>query len=67
MTKELRSFLRLKQVKAAIGLSRSWIYDAIKRGDFPAPVSLGARAVAWDAEAIANWQASRIKQAESER
>jgi prophage regulatory protein len=67
MTKELRSFLRLKQVKAAIGLSRSWIYEAIKRGDFPAPVSLGARAVAWDAEAIANWQASRIKQAESER
>lgn len=60
MTKELRSFLRLKQVKAAIGLSRSWIYEAIKRGDFPAPVSLGARAVAWDAEEIAAWQAGRI-------
>jgi prophage regulatory protein len=67
MTKELRSFLRMKQVKAAIGLSKSWIHEAIKRGDFPAPISLGARAVAWDAEAIAKWQANRIKQAEGER
>ncbi len=62
MSESLRSFLRLKQVKAATGLSRSWIYEAIKRGHFPAPISLGARAVAWDAAAIAEWQASRIKQ-----
>lgn len=67
MTTELRSFLRMKQVKAAIGLSKSWIHEAVKRGDFPAPISLGARAVAWDAEAVANWQANRMKQAESER
>lgn len=61
MATELRTFLRLKQVKDATGLSRSWIYEAIKRGAFPAPISLGARAVAWDAVAIAEWQASRIK------
>jgi len=67
MTTELRSFLRMKQVKAAIGLSKSWIHEAVKRGHFPAPISLGARAVAWDAEAVAEWQADRIKQAESER
>jgi len=57
----------MKQVKAAIGLSKSWIHEAVKRGHFPAPISLGARAVAWDAEAIAKWQADRIKQAESDR
>ena len=67
MTTELRSFLRMKQVKAAIGLSKSWIHEAVKRGDFPAPISLGARTVAWDAEAVAEWQANRMKQAESER
>jgi len=61
MSEELRSFLRLKQVKAATGMSRSWIYDAIRRGEFPAPIPIGARAVAWDSESIAKWQASRIQ------
>ncbi len=61
MAEQLRSFLRLKQVKAVTGMSRSWIYDAIKRGAFPAPFALGLRAVAWDADAVAAWQAQRIK------
>lgn len=62
MMEQLRSFLRLKQVKAITGMSRSWIYEAIRRGDFPAPIALGARAVAWDSGAIAEWQAHRIEQ-----
>lgn len=56
MAKQLRSFLRLKEVKAVTGMSRSWIYDAVQRGKFPAPISLGARAVAWDSADIADWQ-----------
>jgi prophage regulatory protein len=62
MAEQLRSFLRLKQVKAATGMSRSWIYEAIRRGEFPAPIPIGARAVAWDSAAVADWQASRILQ-----
>jgi prophage regulatory protein len=62
MAEQLRSFLRLKQVKAATGMSRSWLYEAIRRGQFPAPIPLGARAVAWDSAAIADWQAARILQ-----
>lgn len=61
MAEQLRSFLRLKQVKAVTGMSRSWIYDAIRRGDFPAPIALGARAVAWPSSSIADWQAQRIE------
>jgi prophage regulatory protein len=60
MAEQLRSFLRLKEVKAATGMSRSWLYEAIRRGDFPAPVSIGVRAVAWDSASIADWQESRI-------
>jgi prophage regulatory protein len=56
MAEQLRSFLRLKQVKALTGMSRSWIYDAIRRGAFPAPIPLGARAVAWDSADVAAWQ-----------
>ena len=63
MSAPIRTFLRLNQVIAATGLSRSWIYDAIKRGDFPAAIPIGARAVAWDSLAIAEWQAERIERA----
>ncbi len=62
MAEQLRSFLRLKQVKAVTGMSRSWIYEAIRRGDFPAPIAIGARAVAWDSVAVAKWQTGRINQ-----
>ena len=62
MAEQLRSFLRLKQVKEVTGMSRSWIYEAIRRGEFPSPFSLGARAVGWDSVAIADWQAQRIAQ-----
>lgn len=61
MAEQLRSFLRLKQVKAVTGMSRSWIYEAIRRGEFPAPIALGARAVAWDSVAVAGWQEHRIQ------
>jgi len=60
MAEQLRTFLRLKQIKAVTGMSRSWIYDAVKRGEFPAPISLSARAVAWDSASVAAWQERRI-------
>lgn len=60
MAEHLRKFLRLKQVKELTGMSRSWIYDAVKRGAFPAPIHLSTRAVAWDSEAISAWQAGRV-------
>ena len=62
MAEQLRTFLRLTQVKAATGMSRSWIYEAIRRGKFPAPIPVGIRSVAWDSAAIADWQATRIHQ-----
>lgn len=62
MAAQVQYFLRLKQVKLLTGFSRSWIYEAIRRGDFPTPVSIGARAVAWTEQSIAEWQASRIEQ-----
>lgn len=41
------SILRLPEVKARTGLSRSTIYLQIQKGTFPSPISLGARAVGW--------------------
>nr|VFK58129.1 MAG: transcriptional regulator, AlpA family [Candidatus Kentron sp. UNK]VFK68258.1 MAG: transcriptional regulator, AlpA family [Candidatus Kentron sp. UNK] len=41
------AILRLPAVKTRTGLSRSSIYLHISEGRFPAPISLGGRAVGW--------------------
>lgn len=51
--------LKLPDVMAATSLSRSSIYDFIKRGKFPAPVKLSDRAVGWLASEINGWIAER--------
>ena len=51
--------LRLKKVCDKTGLSRSSIYEAIKRGEFPKSVSIGKRAVAWKSTDIDEWIESR--------
>ena len=51
--------LRRPDVEARTGLSRSTIYDWMKRGEFPQPVKLGARLVAWRKSDIADWLESR--------
>lgn len=56
---------RLPQVREITGLGRSTIYAKIKTGDFPAPVNLGIRAVAWRAADVAVWVDSRIRNPQS--
>lgn len=51
--------LRLPEVRAATGLSRSTIYSAVRHSEFPPPVKLGARAVGWRADEIVRWLESR--------
>jgi len=52
---------RLPSVKDKTGLSRSTIYLRISKNEFPAPISLGGRAVGWIEEEVDNWLAERIK------
>ena len=54
------SLIRLPQVRQRVALSRSAIYLKISRGEFPAPVNLGARAVAWVDSEISAWIQARI-------
>jgi prophage regulatory protein len=54
------SLLRLPDVVGRTGLPRSSLYQKVKRGQFPAPVKLGERAVAWHSAQIDTWIASRI-------
>jgi prophage regulatory protein len=49
------SIMRLPDVRSRVGLSRSTIYLRISRGEFPAPVRLGANSVGWLSEDIDRW------------
>jgi prophage regulatory protein len=54
--------IRRAEVEARTGLARSTIYQRIKEGTFPAPVSLGAKAVGWIESEINDWLTRRIEQ-----
>jgi len=53
--------LRLPMVLDRTGLSRSTVYLRISKGEFPKPVSLGARAVGWIETEVEDWIAHQIK------
>lgn len=56
--------LRLDAVKEITGLSRSTIYAD---PNFPRPVKIGERAVAWVEEEIQEWVNARIAEREPEK
>jgi prophage regulatory protein len=51
--------MRRAEVERLTGLSRSTLYDWMKRGEFPQPVRLGARIVAWRESDVTAWLDSR--------
>lgn len=53
-------FLRLPEVKAVTGLSKTSLYTLIRDQNFPAPVRLGPRAVAWVRSEVKRWAANRV-------
>ncbi|MCR6652670.1 MAG: AlpA family phage regulatory protein [Cellvibrionaceae bacterium] len=55
-----KTILRLPDVKAQSGLSRSTLYLRITQGLWTKPVSLGGRSVGWPAAEITALNAARI-------
>ena len=58
-TKADKALARGRQVEQLVQLSRSTIYAAVKAGTFPAPVRIGARAVAWRVSEVEQWLEAR--------
>jgi len=52
--------LRLPQVKAFTGLSKSTIYARIAEGTFPKQIPLGPRLVVWVESDIQNWITEQV-------
>jgi len=53
--------LRLPSIIELTGLSRSTIYLRISKGEFPAPISLGGRAVGWVENDVNHWLAEKVE------
>jgi prophage regulatory protein len=62
----MQRFIRLSEVIGRIGLSRSSIYLAMSKDEFPLPILLSnhdkARAVGWLEVDIENWMQKRIEE-----
>jgi prophage regulatory protein len=56
----MQKILRLPEVQAVTGLSRSSIYGRAKSRTFPRPVKLGLRASGWVSEEVEAWRDARI-------
>lgn len=54
------ALMRRKQVQAQTGLARSTLYKLISQGDFPSPIRITAKAVAWSSSDVDTWIANRI-------
>lgn len=62
--REALSLLRRPEVQRRCGMSRSALYAAIARDEFPRAVRLGkSRSVAWNSSEIDRWVAAQIEAA----
>lgn len=53
--------LKLKTVMEVTGLGRSTLYNYINQGQFPRPVLLGERSVAWVESEVEDWIQNQIR------
>lgn len=51
--------IRKPELLGMVGLGNTSLYDLIKRGEFPAPLRLSARSVAWREDEVQAWIAAR--------
>jgi len=58
-----QKLLRLPQVKATTGLSKSTIYARIAEGTFPKQIPIGPRLVVWVESDIQSWIAEQVSAA----
>jgi prophage regulatory protein len=55
-----KQFLRLPDVKARVGLSRTAIYRDMEAGLFPKQFSIAPNVVVWDSDEIEQWQQAKL-------
>ncbi|BCB60789.1 transcriptional regulator [Halomonas sp. A020] len=65
-TKPTSNLIRFPVVREKTGMSTTGVYRGMERGDFPKPVRIGPRAVAWVESEIDEWIEQRIEASRQE-
>lgn len=60
-----QSLIRIRQVMAKTGISKSQVYRLSKLGQFPKPIKLTTQSVAWIEQEVERWIEQRISQRDS--
>ena len=55
----VEKYIRRPAVEELTGLGRTTIYKLMNAGEFPRPIKITSKAVAWPESAVADWLASR--------
>jgi prophage regulatory protein len=58
--KEPNDLIRIKEVMAMTGVSRTFIHKYRKEGGFPEPIYLSSRSIAWVRSSVEGWIKSKI-------
>jgi prophage regulatory protein len=53
--------IRIDTLTQMIGLSRSTVYNLIRSNQFPQPIKIGDRAVAWSESEVEDWISNKIE------
>lgn len=57
-----KTVVRIDEVTFITQMSRSMVYELIKKGLFPKPIKLGLRASGWILEEVEQWLANKVKE-----
>lgn len=57
----MRKFMNASQVASNLGISRSTLWRLRSTGEFPEPVKISVRRIAWDPEEIERFISERSK------
>jgi len=58
--KQPNDLIRIKEVMAMTGVSRTFIHKHRKDGDFPEPIHLSSKSIAWVRSSVDEWIQSKI-------
>ncbi|CAI1749243.1 MULTISPECIES: helix-turn-helix transcriptional regulator [Serratia] len=48
--------IKIQEVEQSVGHKKSYIYDRIKKGEFPAPKKLGSKSSRWVRGEVEAWK-----------
>lgn len=51
-----RDLIKIQEVEQSVGHKKSYIYDRIKKGEFPAPKKLGSKSSRWVRGEVEAWK-----------